>query len=51
MKQSYRITERNTLTINYAYSENGVICYPDLIKVSVALDNGKSSVSRARAIL
>jgi germination protein YpeB len=41
MKQSYEINENNILTVNYAYTQNGVICYPDLIKVSVALDNGK----------
>ena len=29
------------MTINYAYSQNGVIMYPDLIKLKVALDDGK----------
>ena len=32
------------LTINYAYVQNGVICYPDLIKVSVALITAESSI-------
>ncbi|NLA87016.1 MAG: germination protein YpeB [Clostridiales bacterium] len=41
MKQSYQYADGNILTVNYAYTEDGVICYPDLIKVSVALDNGK----------
>ncbi len=41
MKQSYQYADGNTLTVNYAYVKDGVICYPDLIKVSVALDNGK----------
>ena len=29
------------MTINYAYEQDGVIMYPDLIKVKVALDNGE----------
>ena len=29
------------LTINYAYEQDGVIMYPDLIKVKVALDDGR----------
>lgn len=40
MKQSYALSDGNILTVNFAYTGNGVICYPDLIKVSVALDNG-----------
>ena len=28
------------LTINYAYVQDGVICYTDLVKVKVALDDG-----------
>jgi spore germination protein len=41
MKQSYQIVDGNTLTVNFAYTKNNVVCYTDLIKVSVALDNGK----------
>lgn len=41
MKESYYINEAGTLTINYAYVQNGVICYPDLIKVKVAMDDGE----------
>jgi len=40
MKQSYSMISNNILTVNYAYEQNGVVCYPDLIKVSVAMDNG-----------
>ena len=29
------------MTINYAYQQNDVTMYPDLIKVKVALDNGE----------
>ncbi len=41
MKESYFTNENGVLTINYAFNQNGVICYPDLVKVKVALDNGE----------
>lgn len=41
MEESYYTIESNSVTINFAYTQNGVICYPDLIKVKVALDNGE----------
>jgi germination protein YpeB len=40
MKQSYELSDGNILTVNFAYTQNNVVCYTDLIKVSVALDNG-----------
>ena len=40
MKETYFLKESGIVTINYAYEENGVLMYPDLIKVKVALDNG-----------
>jgi germination protein YpeB len=40
MEETYFINQNNILTINYAYNENGVICYPDLIKVKISLENG-----------
>ena len=41
MQNTYYLNESGILTINYAYNRNGVIIYPDLIKVKVALDNGE----------
>ncbi len=41
MKESYWTKSGNSLLINFAHSENGVVCYPDLIKVAVALDTGE----------
>ncbi len=41
MTESYYTIDENSVTINFAYTQNGVICYPDLIKVKVALDNGE----------
>ena len=40
MQKTYTIKEYGIITINYAYEENEVLVYPDLIKVKVALDNG-----------
>ncbi len=41
MTDTYYFTDDGICTINYAQEVNGVICYTDLIKVSVALDNGR----------
>ena len=41
MKKTYSLKEYGIITINYAYEENDVIVYPDLIKVKVALDDGE----------
>lgn len=40
MEESYHINQGNVLTVQFAPSEQGVLCYPDLVKVSVALDDG-----------
>lgn len=41
LKESYYEKEANIATINFAYTQSDVICYSDLIKVKVALDDGK----------
>ena len=41
MQQTYFLKNEGVMTINYAYSQNGVIMYPDLIKLKVALDDGQ----------
>ena len=41
MEETYYLNENGILTINYAYVQENVIMYPDLIKVKVALDNGE----------
>lgn len=41
MKESYFSSQDGIATINFAYTQNGVVCYPDLIKVKVALDTGE----------
>ncbi len=40
MRASYHTVFENILTINFHSFENGVLAYPDLIKVGVALDDG-----------
>ncbi len=37
---NYYEVDNNIATINFAYSQDGIKCYSDLIKVRVALDNG-----------
>lgn len=41
MTESYYEKTDSSATINFAYTENGVVHYSDLIKVKVALDNGE----------
>jgi len=41
MKETYYLKEDGIVTINYAFFQNDVTVYPDLIKLKVALDNGE----------
>lgn len=41
MKETYYMKEDGVLTVNYAYMQDDVIMYPDLIKLKIALDNGE----------
>ena len=41
MKETYYLKEQGIVTINYAYNQDEVVIYPDLIKLKVALDNGE----------
>ena len=41
MKETYFLKQEGIVTINYAYTQDDVIMYADLIKVKVALDNGE----------
>ena len=40
MEPTYYINQKNILTVNFAARQGEVLCYPDLIKVAVALDSG-----------
>ena len=48
---TYYYTEENMCVINFAYTQNGVICYPDLIKVGVALDDSEILFYEARGYI
>ncbi len=41
MKETYFLKQNGIVTINYAYIQNDVVMYPDLIKLKIALDNGE----------
>lgn len=41
MKESYYMITDGVCLINYAYVQDGIVCYPDLVKVGIALDNGE----------
>lgn len=38
MRETYWTVQDNAVLVSFAYEQNGVTCYPDLIKVSVAPD-------------
>lgn len=41
MKETYYLKQDGIVTINYAYLQDNVTMYPDLIKLKIALDNGE----------
>lgn len=41
MKATYYLKQSGAVTVNYAYEQDGVVVYPDLIKLKIALDNGE----------
>lgn len=51
MVSTYHTAEGGELMATFAYSQSGVICYPDLIKVSVALDTGRVTAMEARGYM
>jgi len=51
MEESYYETFGGVCTVNFAYTQDGVTCYTDLIKVGVALDNGQVVFVDARGYI
>lgn len=41
MKSTYYSVQDGYVTANYSYYNNGIIYYPDMIKVKIAMDNGE----------
>ncbi|MBR5114461.1 MAG: germination protein YpeB [Oscillospiraceae bacterium] len=50
MKKSYSVSDGLTV-VSFAYEEDGVVCYPDLIKVGVAADGSVASFEAAGYIM
>lgn len=51
MQETYYSTADGVCTVNFAYRENGVVYYADLIKISVRLDTGKVCAADARGYI
>lgn len=51
MKESYYMTANGECVVNFAFVQDGVILYPDLIKVGVALDTGEILSFESRGFL
>ncbi len=41
MEETYHMQQGGVLTVNFAYTDGELVFYPDLIKVSVAMDSGE----------
>ncbi len=41
LKESYYFSDDGICTVNFAANDNGIVVYPDLIKVSVSLETGE----------
>lgn len=51
MEPTYRTNENGVCIISFAYTQNGYVCYPDLIKVGVSLADGRVVSMDARDYL
>lgn len=51
LRETYYETAENRLLINYAHTQRDIICYPDLVKVGVALDTGEIVFFDARGYI
>lgn len=51
MEETYYEIHDGIMTVNFAYEEGGVICYTDLIKIDVSMENGQIMAYDARGYL
>ena len=51
MISSYHMVQGGVMTVNFAYEQDGVVCWADLVKVGVALDDGSLVSLEARGWL
>lgn len=49
--ETYYFTDEGICVVNFAAMQQDTICYPDLIKIGVALDNGEIMFYEARGFL
>ena len=41
VRDTYYEIHEGQIILNFAHDEDGVLCYPDLVKVTIAMDNGE----------
>ena len=51
VRDTYYEISKGQIILNFAHDEDGVLCYPDLVKVTVAMDNGEILRYDARGYL
>ncbi|MEG0876274.1 MAG: germination protein YpeB [Oscillospiraceae bacterium] len=51
MVESYYLISNNILTANFAWVQEGIVCYSDLVKVSIAMDDGSLQGFEAQGYL
>lgn len=51
MKESYHILDGHVLTVTYCAEQDGAMCYPDMVKLAVAMDTGELLRFDAQAYL
>lgn len=51
MRNTYYMTEYGVCTVNFAYEDGDVLCYPDIIKVGVSLADGSITTFDARGYI
>lgn len=51
LKDSYWVLEEGTMLLNFAATQEGVVCYPDLVKLRIAMDSGQVVGYDARGYL
>lgn len=50
-EETYFFTDEGICVVNFCYKQDGTLCYTDLIKVGVAMDNGEIMLYEARGFL
>lgn len=41
LQDSYWVLEEGTMLLNFAATQDGTVCYPDLVKLRIAMDSGQ----------